>query len=123
MKQVSKVEKPIGKISSRVALSAMFISLISMLTIVFSTTPKEVGPSGVTIFFLLMYVFSISVLEIFYRLFISKNKHWQYWLKAIYAAVPVAVIALSSLQQLSSVDLMMALILLTAVTIYHNRNS
>jgi len=110
-------------INKRVATTFFLLSGLSIMVMLFSTTPSEVGPEGVTAFFLLLYVFSLSALEIIYRVAIGKKRFWPYWLKATYALAPVAFIALSSLRQLTTVDVAMGVILLAAVSVYHNRNS
>jgi len=110
-------------LNRKIASLTFIVAGLGLAVMLFSTTPTEVGPVGVTGFFLLLYLFSFSVLEIIYRLTVGKNKYWPYWLKATYALAPVAVIALSSLRQLTTVDIFMGIVLLVAISVYHNRNS
>lgn len=118
-------KKPKTKIdpSYRLIWGAIFVTVVALLLMLFATTPERVGPQGVTAFFLIIYLLTLSIIELIYKSAVSKRKYWPFWLRVFYAAVPVSMIALASLRQLTSVDLVVGLLLIVAVTLYHNQRS
>lgn len=94
---------------------------LAILFVLFSTTPSKVGPQGTTGFFVLVYLFVLSLVEWLYQVRFRKKHYWAFWLRAVYALVPVTLLALASLRQLKTTDLVVSLALLLVVTVYHNR--
>ena len=96
------------------------VFLITILLLLTLTTPQRLGPIGVTAFFVLLFLFSLNTLEIYYRKRGASNST-PLWLRAVYAALPVVLLALSSLQQLTLADLLLGVGLVVIITMYHNR--
>jgi len=107
----------------KVATMAFLLSGVALAVMLFGTTPTDIGPQGVTAFFMLLFIFSLSTLELIYRATVARRKHWHVWLRVTYALLPVAIIALSSLRQLNSFDIAVVIFLGIAVTIFHGRSS
>lgn len=95
----------------------LFIAVIAFLTL---TTPQKLGPTGVTLFFIVLFLFSLNSLEIYFRRRGAQNSS-PLWLRAVYAALPVVLLALSSLQQLTLADLLLGTGLVVIITMYNNR--
>jgi len=113
--------KPVLIKSSRVLLSFLFTGAVLAFIIIF-TTPERLGPIGVTGFFILSFLFILSALELLYRRLVATKKYWPFWLRMMYAALPVLLLALSSLRQLSMLDIIVAISLAAMVNVYHNRH-
>lgn len=102
-------------------LGLTFLTGLAIVYLLFSTTPDEVGPQGTTGFFILVYLFVLTLFEWIYRVWLQRKHHWQFWLRAVYSLIPVILLALASLRQLKTTDLVVSICLVAIVTIYHNR--
>jgi len=87
------------------------------------TTPQRLGPGGVTVFFVVIYLLSLGLLELIRGLTSRAGLLEGFWLKAYYAALPVALLGLSSLRQLMVVDIVVIIILTLVITLYHKRRA
>lgn len=95
---------------------ALLITVLLTLTL---TAPQRLGPIGVTILFIILFMLSLNTLEIYYRS--RRATGAPLWLRAVYAALPVVLLALSSLQQLTIADLILSIGLVVIITMYSNR--
>ena len=117
--RIQQTNKGLNK-PGRILLLSLLTGL-AILFVIFSTTPTEIGPQGTTGFFVLVYLFVLTPLEWVYQARLSRKHYWAFWLRSLYALVPVTLLALASLRQLRTTDLVVSLLLVSVITIYHNR--
>ena len=97
--------------------TVLLITVVLLLTL---STPQRLGPIGVTVFFLILFLLSLNTLEIYFQRR-GAERTAPLWLRAVYAALPVVLLALSSLQQLTLADLLLGVGLVVIITMYSNR--
>lgn len=122
MKKLMKL--PTNQLSGgKKVLAATVLTGATITALLFLTTPERLGPGGITAFFGLVFLFILGVIELYYRKFVRAKTYWPFWLKVMYTALPVVLLALSSLRQLGVLDALAAIGLVVIVNIYHNRGA
>lgn len=112
----------ITAMSNRKLTLAFLLTGVVAAFILLFTTPERLGPGGVTVFFGIVFLFILSLVEAYYRKFIRSKRHWPFWLKILYTSLPVVLLALSSLRQLRTLDIFAAVGLVVMINLYHNRH-
>lgn len=123
-------------IRSRWVYSVPFISALALFLLFAQSSPERIGPAGILVVFVLLYVFFVSCLFIMLntgvvlatKLFgdrISRQfSKWQlevrraYYIASIAAFVPVILLAMQSLGQLQLGDIALVVVLASLVTFY-----
>lgn len=100
---------------------------VALILIVMSLTDPAINVTSILLVFLLLYIFFASVLfELLHRYWHivagrgqAKLSHTRsYYIASIVAFVPVALIAMQSLQQLKVFDVMLVLVLVSLAVFY-----
>lgn len=112
------------------------VAALVIFVLFVQTSPQSIGPAGILLVFLLLYVFFASCLFIILwagesllrRLLgaerIKKLSKWQlelskaYYVASVLAFVPVALLAMQSLGQLQLRDVVLVLVLAGLVSFY-----
>ena len=108
-------------ISNKNVILGTVITGAGVVLLLFFTTPDRLGPSGVTAFFGLVFIFVLGLVELYYRRFEADKTYWPFWLRMVYTALPVVLLAMSSLRQLEVLDIVAAIGLVLVINVYHNR--
>lgn len=121
---------------SRMVFAIPLISALVISVILIQTSPQSIGPAGILLVFLLLYVFFASCLFIVLwagesglrRVLgedrVRKLPKWQlevrrsYYIASVIAFVPVALLAMQSLGQLQLRDVFLVVILAGLVSFY-----
>ncbi len=109
----------------------IFLYWLGLLTTVifflFGTTPDRIGPLGVSIFFIILYlliVLSLQLVVLLLRKIIARPKHlgnWSFAYSFVAGFGPVLLISLQSLHQLALRDGVIFIGLAVAVIFYLSR--
>jgi hypothetical protein len=100
------------------------IAFLVMAGIVFGSKPEEIGPEGITIFFISLYLFTALTIQLgilVYRRFAKVNgvlSNWKMDYSLTLALIPVSLLGLSSIDQLSGWDLIIFTALILLIIFY-----
>ena len=121
---------------SRYLVVVPLLSVLAIFLLMVQTSPQTIGPAGILLVFLLLYVFFASSLflilwageSVLRRLFgderTARLPKWQlevkraYYVASVIAFVPVALLAMQSLGQLQLRDVVLVTILAALVSFY-----
>lgn len=104
--------------------AAVLASASTIGFMLYGTNPDRVGPTGITLFFLLIFVFNYALIDLLWRFFKAKNyirSAYSMSLIAILAGVPTLLLGLQSLGQLQNRDLVLVIVLVVIVIFYWGR--
>lgn len=102
-----------------VRILVLVATLVAILIMITSTKPEDVGMRGVLLFFGLIYLSSYLVIEMLAR---RRSKGVvNHTVIALLASLPAALLALQSLGQLGSRDLLITVALAIIVVFYWSR--
>lgn len=107
------------------ALALLLAIVLTML----SSNPDELGARGVTGFFLLIYLFIAFVVEIGLQLVARYHPRYNFVqrphmiLTLLLAGLPTLIIALSSLRQLHSRDVIISIVLAGTLVFYWSKRA
>ena len=110
----------------RIKIIAPLWVVLSVVLVVFlyGTSPDQVGPRGVTFFFLLTYLFLVSTVQLFVLLgarYTSSGdglKRWKISYALMISSIPVLVIVLGTLGQLLLRDAIILVTLIAMIMFY-----
>ena len=91
----------------RVALAAWLVSLLPVLGFLYGTSPDEIGPEGITVFFVVLYTSLVAAAHLIGLLVGRRllSRSWRFSYAPVIAFVPVIAIGLQSLDQLALRDI------------------
>jgi len=111
------------KLLQPLSVLALALAIITLLFLTM-TTPDRLGPGGVTVFFVVVYGLSMTITELIHSWQKQRGERLRgFWLRAYYAAIPVLILGLSSLRQLTFVDVIVIIMLTLVVSVYHKRRA
>lgn len=102
------------------AAGVLLSSVLALYLLVTSSTPNEVGPLGVTAFFVLLFVATITMLTLVKMIILRSTKVSVEGLVGL-ALIPTLILALGSLRQLSVLDVGLIIIFAGLINFYVRR--
>lgn len=107
------------KLPIRVAfsLTILAIALVAVYIVASTTTPENAGPLGITAMFILLFVAILTTLTLVKMLVLRTSRVTIEGLVGI-SLVPVIIIALRTLRQLTIVDVLLVVIFAVLVNFY-----
>lgn len=123
-------------VRSRWVYSIPFISALALFLLFTQSSPESIGPAGILMVFVLLYVFFVSCMfivlhagiviatKVFGERISRQFGKWQlevkraYYIASIAAFVPVILLAMQSLGQLQLGDIALVVVLASLVTFY-----
>jgi hypothetical protein len=123
MKTVRKVSK-IYRVPLRLTLvlSLWTVVVISLLLLLFHSNPESIGPIGVTIFFVLIFVALITTLALIKMIMLRTTKVTIEGLVGL-SLIPTILLALRSLRQLTALDVILIVLFALLVNFYIRKMS
>lgn len=104
------------------------LALVGLLVLAMNTSPLRVGPAGILLAFVLLYVGAVGILytllRTFMRLLAVVGKPWEitqkksYYAVSIAALAPVFLLALHSIGQLELKDFVLVFLFVAAATFF-----
>ncbi len=101
-------------------LSMLTFSLILLATLIATTTPDQVGPLGVTAFFILVFVVTLSSLTLVKMIYKHSTVVTMNGLVG-WSLVPALFLGLGSLKQLTILDVVLISLFVTLLSFYIKR--
>lgn len=113
----------------RVGYVTPFISLGLLFYVWTSTQPSHIGPAGILLVFVLLYIFWVSVLFIVvhgllrvrvgvFKPASSRRRIQPYYISSILAFAPVLILAMQSVNQLTIRDILLVFLLVGLAIFY-----